>query len=223
MGKIKVLLCGDFSSYSQSLADAFENESAYFEVVGIVVLQKLEEAALRSRADILLIKLDEVNYLPIILNLKKKCPFLLPVLIVNEYVGDTFELMKMGIFGCLPLRLFPRQIVNAVELIATAGVACLPRLESNIIVKGNRELDQAIFKTLTNREREVLNFLGRNYSNKEIADYLCLSESTIKTHLGNIFRKLDVSNRTEAADLLEAYGDISVGRFMYTFGAAAEE
>ena len=52
---------------------------------------------------------------------------------------------------------------------------------------------------LTDREVEVMRLLSRGLSNKRIAHELEISEQTVKFHLGNIFRKLGVSNRTEAA------------------------
>lgn len=51
---------------------------------------------------------------------------------------------------------------------------------------------------LTNREQEILLLVTENYSNQEIAQQLCLAESTVKSHLHNIFRKLGVRNRSEA-------------------------
>ncbi len=51
---------------------------------------------------------------------------------------------------------------------------------------------------LTEREQDVLVVLTKGLSNKEIADTLCISEKTVKTHLNNIFRKLDVTRRLQA-------------------------
>lgn len=52
---------------------------------------------------------------------------------------------------------------------------------------------------LTSREREVLNLIGRNYSNQDIADHLIVEVGTVKNHVHNILSKLKVSNRHEAA------------------------
>ena len=51
---------------------------------------------------------------------------------------------------------------------------------------------------LSGREIEVLQLMARGSANKEIAASLSISESTVKTHVANIFQKLDVSHRTEA-------------------------
>ena len=52
---------------------------------------------------------------------------------------------------------------------------------------------------LTDREKEVLGLLGSGMTNKEIAKKLFLSEKTVKNHLNNIFKKIDVADRTNAA------------------------
>ncbi len=51
---------------------------------------------------------------------------------------------------------------------------------------------------LTERELDVLRLLARGSANKQIGVSLHISESTVKTHVANIFQKLDVSDRTEA-------------------------
>ncbi len=54
---------------------------------------------------------------------------------------------------------------------------------------------------LTEREREVLGLVAQGLSNQDISDSLCISMPTVKFHLSNIFTKLDVRNRVEAATL----------------------
>jgi len=58
--------------------------------------------------------------------------------------------------------------------------------------------NMAILSDLTNREREILAYAAIGHSNKEIADRLCVSLDTVKTHLHHIYRKLSVHGRVEA-------------------------
>lgn len=53
---------------------------------------------------------------------------------------------------------------------------------------------------LSTREYEVLQLLAKGYSNSEISEQLFLSVSTIKTHVSNLFTKMDVKNRTQATE-----------------------
>lgn len=63
----------------------------------------------------------------------------------------------------------------------------------------NVTISQAdIFNSLTKREKDVLLLVTQGESNKSIAEKLVLSEVTIKSHLGSIFKKLNVTNRTQA-------------------------
>ncbi|EJL6857043.1 helix-turn-helix transcriptional regulator, partial [Vibrio alginolyticus] len=62
----------------------------------------------------------------------------------------------------------------------------------------NSIIEPAIEVELTRREVQVLKMLKEGGSNMEIADSLFISEHTIKSHLYNIFRKLEVKNRTQA-------------------------
>jgi LuxR family maltose regulon positive regulatory protein len=60
-------------------------------------------------------------------------------------------------------------------------------------------IDLSTAASVTAREQDVLYLLGEGQSNREIAMGLCISESTVKTHLGNIYSKLGVNNRVQAA------------------------
>lgn len=91
------------------------------------------------------------------------------------------------------------QIVDAVELIVAAGMLCLPRFGPEFFKNcNNSNHGCSLLDTLTEREREVLKFLDKDLSNKDIAAAMYLSESTVKSHLRSIFRKLGVRKRREA-------------------------
>lgn len=65
---------------------------------------------------------------------------------------------------------------------------------------------------LTTREREILALVSEGTGNKQIAKQLWVTEQTVKFHLSNIYRKLQVSNRTEASRVAHARGLISLSR-----------
>lgn len=204
MAQFKVLLCSEQPGYNQSLAVAF-NENFIFRVISSVDREKLLDEAVRLQPDVAVIKIDSPSTMDMLEELRIRCPMLLPVAIVED--PDQYDILgsvNQGVRGVLPFRLLPRQIVNAVELITVAGLLCLPRVSTRPVNNGStgNERSIEIMSALTIREREVLSLLGRSYSNQEIAETLCLSESTVKTHLRNVFHKLRVRNRSEAIALL---------------------
>ena len=68
---------------------------------------------------------------------------------------------------------------------------------------GKRASDHA---ELTRREREILQLVAEGHSNSQLARMLWVTEQTVKFHLSNVYRKLDVTNRTEAARWAQLHG-----------------
>lgn len=74
----------------------------------------------------------------------------------------------------------------------------VPVLNSGLI-KREQEKERKVSHGLTKREIEVLKLISEGLFNKEIADKLTISERTVKNHISNIFKKIDASDRTQAA------------------------
>ena len=55
-----------------------------------------------------------------------------------------------------------------------------------------------IISILTKRERQIFQYIINNYSTKEIASFLHITEKTVRNHISNVILKLDVSDRTQA-------------------------
>ena len=72
----------------------------------------------------------------------------------------------------------------------------IPALNSRLI---NRDMDKEKLESLTKREIEILTQVAGGMFNKEIAVNLNISERTVKNHISNIFKKIDASDRTQAA------------------------
>lgn len=89
----------------------------------------------------------------------------------------------------------------------------LARIEANVRKKAPAEdklnfdlpFSDGHFDDITDREKEILSYLVKGYSNKEIADILVISNSTVVNHIRNIFLKLKVSSRLQAAVIALKY------------------
>ena len=68
-----------------------------------------------------------------------------------------------------------------------------------------KSIQQAEETDLTWREKEILSNLAKGHSNKKIADELCISPHTVKTHLVNIYKKITVRNRSQAVQWLDTH------------------
>jgi DNA-binding NarL/FixJ family response regulator len=119
---------------------------------------------------------------------------------VSDAVEDVIGLIRAGARGYVTKTISPEQLADAVRRVAEGDAVFSPRLAGFVLDAFARpdgpiadpELDQ-----LTNREREVLRLLARGYAYKEIAKELYISIKTVETHVSNVLRKLQVSNRYE--------------------------
>jgi len=122
---------------------------------------------------------------------------------------DVRHAIEAGAQGFIPKTLRGQALANAIQLVL-AGEKYLPSSILNDMTDGivggpDREKRMAggfgvegDFARLTPREREVLALLSEGRPNKDIARHLDLREITVKYHLKNIYRKLNVSNRAQA-------------------------
>ena len=90
------------------------------------------------------------------------------------------------------------KIVEAIDEVHRGGSVIQPNLARRLLKHFGREAEQEPQIQLTPREKEILQILAKGMSNREVADILSLSRSTVRTHLEHIYEKLEVSNRTEA-------------------------
>jgi DNA-binding NarL/FixJ family response regulator len=117
---------------------------------------------------------------------------------------QLFDLLKSGATGYIPDNAHTGSLARAVKAVHQ-GEMWIPRklmarfFQSLVQRESNgHNGDKAGDCGLSPRETEVLDCLRKGYCNKDIASELFISEKTVKTHLGNIFRKLNVSQRLQA-------------------------
>lgn len=201
MSDFSVLVSGHSKEWRENLVAAFKQNG--FEKVVSDDETDLMQLVRKIYPDVVLRRVDNQSEpIEMVKELKSLSPFTIAIIIVdNPEYYDIQGLISYGVMGCLPIRLRPRQIVMAVELIVSAGILCLPRLSPRVF-EHYQESSKDILHLLTAREKEILYMLGKNSSNQEMADELYLSISTVKTHLRSIFRKLGLRSRREALVLL---------------------
>ncbi|MGE5514350.1 MAG: response regulator [Bacteroidota bacterium] len=115
----------------------------------------------------------------------------------------VLEAIRLGADGFIPKHLSGAAMVSALQLVLS-GERFIPAMLVDGSGGGNgadRNAGELIGR-LTPRERDILRLLREGHPNKVIANRLDVSEVTVKSHLGNVFRKLGVQNRLQAMKLL---------------------
>ncbi len=129
---------------------------------------------------------------------------------VDEYV---YAALAAGAAGFLLKDTPPRQIAAAVQAVADGTATLSPAVTRAVIDSyvGHRAAPRRAealrrLAALSDREREVLQGLGRGESNADVAARLFVSEATVKTYVSRLLTKLDLANRTQAAILAHEAG-----------------
>ncbi|TLS44328.1 response regulator transcription factor [Streptomyces montanus] len=120
---------------------------------------------------------------------------------LDEYAYDA---LRAGASGFLLKDALPDELVSGIRAVAAGDAVISPGLTRKLIdafgsrMPGHTPEQQRQLARLTNREREVLTAIATGWSNTEIAERLCLAESTVKSHVGSILTKIGVRDRVQA-------------------------
>lgn len=122
------------------------------------------------------------------------------ILTVHNEVEYLLKAVDIGVDGYLmkdsEFAELKKAIVTVMNGESYIQPCLIPALNNRLV---SRDLDKDKLDSLTKREREVLIQVANGMFNKEIAISLNISERTVKNHISNIFKKIDVSDRTQAA------------------------
>ena len=130
------------------------------------------------------------------------------VIVLTNYDEDNlvFSSIRAGASGYLLKEVSGNQLTNAIRTVADGFSLIYPSVARRVLDEFGRlrgssapvDEDQG-YSDLTPREREVLKLIASGRANKEIGTELGITERTVKTHISNIFSKLQLTDRTQAA------------------------
>lgn len=199
----KVMIADDHSLIREGIKQLLEFDGS-IEVVseagnGIECLDKLED----SVADVLLldINMPEKNGLEVLDEIKKKeYDIKVLILTVHNELEYLLKAVDIGVDGYILKDSESTELKRAIHAVLSGEnyiqASLIPALNNRL---ANRDIDKDKIDSLTSREMEVLIQVANGMFNKEIATNLNISERTVKNHISNIFKKIDVSDRTQAA------------------------
>lgn len=200
---IKIMIADDHSMIREGLKSLLELEGDIQVVAeaedGVDCLEKLKICTL----DVLLldINMPRKNGLEVLQTLKSsKSKVKVLVLTVHNEVEYLMKAVDIGVDGYILKDSESAELKKAIFSIVEGEnyiqPSLIPSLNSKMIEK-NR--DEGKIESLTKRELEVLKLLAVGMYNKEVAEKLNISERTVKNHVSNIFKKIEVTDRTQAA------------------------
>jgi len=128
------------------------------------------------------------------------------VIVLTNYDEDdlVFSSIRAGASGYLLKEVTATQLTNSIRTVADGFSLIYPSVARRVLdefgqLRTNATSEADVYSDLTPREREVLRLVASGRANKEIGAQLGISERTVKTHISNIFSKLELTDRTQAA------------------------
>lgn len=115
----------------------------------------------------------------------------------DEYI---FELVKAGVSAYILKDVAADSLISTIRAVARGETVFDAAITAKMLAEFQRQArHRSSTEALTPREIEVLTLIARGKNNKEIGAELFISEKTVKNHITNIFRKINVTDRTQAA------------------------
>ena len=199
---IRVMLADDHILMREGIRQLLEFDGS-IEVVeeandGDECLEKLK----RSKPDVLLldINMPNKNGIQVLEEIKKnKINVKVLILTVHNEVEYLLKAVDIGVDGYIMKDSESAELKKAINAVMKGEnyiqPKLIPALNNRLVA---RDVDKEKLESLTKREIDVLILVANGMFNKEIAIKLNISERTVKNHISNIFKKLDVSDRTQA-------------------------
>ena len=200
---VKVMMADDHGLMREGIKQLLEFDGQ-IEVVGEV--GDGDECLLKLpivKPEILLldINMPKKNGIEVLQEIKKRgIPVKVIVLTVHNEIDYLLRAVDLGVSGYILKNAESAELKKAIMAVSNGESYIqpnlIPSLNSRLL---SRDSDKEKIESLTKRELDVLIKLAVGAFNKDIATSLNISERTVKNHISNIFKKLEVNDRTQAA------------------------
>ncbi|MFN2303373.1 MAG: response regulator [Anaerolineales bacterium] len=210
---IKVLICDDQLMVREGLKTILSSADTGIQVVGLACdgAQALDLISKHTPDVVLMdLKMPVMNGVQATQHIQRDHPDV-RVLILTTYDADewVFDAIRAGADGYLLKDADQESLISAIHETAAGRTIVDSAVAGklfNQIAQPRTERDTTLVSKLSPRERELASLLASGYTNSEIAERLFLSEGTVRNYLSNLFTKLGVADRTQAAVMALKYG-----------------
>ncbi len=212
---IKVMLADDHVLCREGIKQLLEYDGSIEVISEVNDGEACLEVLKKVMPEVLLldINMPKINGIDVLKEIKRKrYPVKVLMLTVHNEVEYLLKAFDLGVEGYIVKDAESTELKKAINCLYNGETyiqpSLIPLLNNRLFV---RNLDKAKLDSLTNREREMLVYITKGMFNKEIAMELKISERTVKNHISNLFKKIDVNDRTQAAvfaiknDLVKLY------------------
>ena len=211
--QIRILIADDHAVVRSGLHSILEMESDLVVVAEASDGHQALALAQELLPDIILmdIKMGDWDGVTATRRIRNSVPSTRVIILTNHDQDElVFTSIRAGASGYLLKEVTAAQLANAIRTVADGFSLIYPSIATRVLDEFGRlrstpangssaAEDDEGYHDLTAREREVLQLIAQGRSNKEIGGELGISERTVKTHVSNIFGKLELTDRTQVA------------------------
>lgn len=204
--KTTVVVCDDHPAFARGLAELLRSEPGEIDVVAIATTA--EEAATAASAllpDVVLmdIRLPRVDGIEATRRVRAASPTTqVVILTASEDEADVYEALRAGASGYVTKDKDVSEIAGAVRAVSRGHLVIPAHLAGRFLT----DLERAEPQPLTPTEREILTGIARGETNRELASRLHLSERTVRRRIEDLYARLHLSDRIQAAIYAAEHG-----------------
>ena len=208
MEKIRVVIVEDLEEVIEGLTAFIKKDEALQLISAFRTAEAatLELPILKPDIVVVDINLPGMSGIECVRRVKKLVPEMqFMMFTVYENNDQVFDALKAGASGYILKKTAPAQIMESIKELHAGGSPMSAAIARKLVTVFSEQNNQAPTRNdaaLTPREREVLELIAKGLLYKEIADQLGISFNTVRQHLGTIYEKLHVHNKTEAINVV---------------------
>jgi two-component system NarL family response regulator len=201
---LRLIIADDHALFRQGLKSLLLLQADIEVVAEIELASEVVPAVTATNCDVLLLDLQMDRWMmediPQLIRLTSVI-----VLTASESAENGVRALRLGAKGIVQKRFAIETLMMAVRSVADGLVWMPPTVQTEFARQ-----ESTSGKELTPRESEIVRYVASGLRNNEVAERLSITESTVKTHLNNIFQKLDVRDRLELTHYAIKTGMVAV-------------